>query len=98
MSRVVKEGSIDFRKYADLEGYLFGEVGPSFRKTKKFDPEDFFAILLWKANRAKNKHRDRIMKIAAGSFRTAVRQLARQLADARSGQERLYVLMSGCKF
>jgi hypothetical protein len=98
MSPLTSGSNDDFRKYADLEHYLFEEVGPAFRKTKAIKPEDFLAILIWKANRAKNRHLKRIRKIEAGNFRKAVRQIARDLTAARSAEQRLYVLMAKWKF
>lgn len=39
----------------DLEGYLFTEVTTRFRQTGTLEPYDFFAIVIWKSNRAKTK-------------------------------------------
>jgi hypothetical protein len=95
MSQTERDREVDFRKYSDVEKYLFDEVGPSFRNVQ---PEDLFLILIWKANRAKNKHRLRLMKIANGSYRVAVSGLSRHLSNASSGKERLRILMAEWRF
>jgi len=41
----------------DLEGYLFKEVSPRFKAEQTLRPYDFFAIVIWKSNRAKTKIR-----------------------------------------
>lgn len=68
----------NYLKYYDLERYLFEEVGPSFRSSGTLDPVDFYTILIWKANRAKTRHRDRLSKHAAG-FEGAVQEIASEL-------------------
>ena len=42
-------------KLYDLERYLFKEVSPRFRREQTLRPYDFFAIVVWKSNRAKTK-------------------------------------------
>jgi hypothetical protein len=42
-------------KLYDLEGYLFEEVRQRFEAEQTLRPYDFFAIVIWKSNRAKTK-------------------------------------------
>ena len=42
-------------KLYDLECYLFGEVSSRFKERQTLTPYDFFAIIVWKSNRAKTK-------------------------------------------
>lgn len=39
----------------DLEAYLFEKVSTQFSKSGTLSPYDFFAIVIWKSNRAKTK-------------------------------------------
>ena len=45
--------NMDYKKYYNLERYLFDEVGPKFRNGGGLSTEDFFCIVIWKANRSK---------------------------------------------
>jgi len=46
---------IDYSKYSDLESYLFNEVASNFQNRGYLTTEEFFCIIIWKANRAKSK-------------------------------------------
>lgn len=80
-------------RLAHLEPYLFGEVGPHFRATGIIAPEDFWLILIWKANRAKNHERRRFEKRGNCGFGEAVDRIAAALTEAKGLNERLGVLM-----
>src|SRR5208283_4446395 len=69
------------------------EVGPRFRQSGELEPADFYTLLIWKAERAKNHHRKRLTKIA-GSFECAVHQIASELHESNSDKHRLEVLMN----
>jgi hypothetical protein len=84
--------TIDYLKIYDLEGYLFEEVGPRFEKTGKISPADFYMIVIWKANRAKRRIREKLAKLR-GSFDSAVTDIAAALTAAPSARERLELLM-----
>ena len=83
----------DYLKFYDLERYLFDEVGPAFRSTGTIRPVDFYMVFIWKANRAKNKLRNRL-KTRAGSFAEAVEQIALLLHASNDQKERLRILMA----
>jgi hypothetical protein len=85
----------DYLKFYDLERYLLEEIGPRFRATGVIEPVDFFMIFIWKANRAKTTVRDGLKSRAAGSFETAVVQIAASLYAQKGQKERLQVLMQG---
>jgi hypothetical protein len=82
----------DYRDFYDDEKYLLEAVGERFRQTGKIEPADFYMILVWKANRAKNYHRDRL-KDMAGSFRAAVENIASQLSSSSEDKQRLQILL-----
>jgi hypothetical protein len=83
---------LDYRKFYDLEHYLFTEVGPRFAETGEIAPADFYIIIIWKANRAKTRVRDRLDE-KRGGFNEAVRSIAASLRASTGQRERLEVLM-----
>jgi hypothetical protein len=85
-------------KYYDTEKYLLDNVGESFRKTGKLEPADFYTILIWKAERAKNRHKERLKKIAGGNFEGAVRKISSELSEGSEHRCRLEVLMTTWQF
>jgi hypothetical protein len=84
---------MDYRKFSDLERYLFEEVGPRFRSSDVIEPVDLFMIFIWKANRAKTKTRDKLKKLADGSFAVATGRIAAALSASEDRKERLGILM-----
>ena len=92
--------SYDYGKFYAREEYIFGEVGPRFRSTGRIDPSDFYLILIWKAERAKSRHRKRLVKLAKkrGSFSAAVEEIASSLHATREPDLRLKILMEKWKF
>lgn len=87
----------DYLKFYDDERYLIDDVGKRFRETGILDPADFYMLLIWKANRAKNRHRDRLKK-KAGSFQKAVSQIAASVHSSPEQRERLRILMEEWEF
>jgi hypothetical protein len=87
----------DYRKFYDLERYLFTEVGPRFVKTGDLSPADFYMIVIWKANRAKTKVRDRLNK-REGGFAAAVKSMAASLHASADSMERLKVMIKDWGF
>ena len=45
--------TFDFLRYYDLETYLFDDVHDRFHRQGSLSAFNFFAIVVWKANRAK---------------------------------------------
>lgn len=88
---------IDYRKFYDDEGYLLDEVGPNFRKTGELEAPDFYMLLSWKANRAKNYHRDRL-KDKCGGFQGAVSAIAADLHATAGRKEKLQLVMTKWEF
>ena len=52
-----------YLRYYNLEDYLFGEVHQRFKERKTLSQEDFFAIVVWKSNRAKTRVRNGVKKL-----------------------------------
>jgi hypothetical protein len=84
----------DWRKYYDIEKYLLDDVGEPFRKSGKLEPADFYTILIWKPERAKNRHRERLKELAGGSFEYAVHEIASELHQSPDRRRRLEILMA----
>jgi len=85
--------SIDYLQFYDDERYLLG-VGDHFRKTGKLEAADLYMLFAWKANRAKNYHKNRLKKRAcSGSFAGAVSEIAVTLHSTPGQKERHQLLM-----
>src|SRR5260370_39668696 len=80
------------RKFSHGEGALLRGVGLRLQKGGELGPADFYMVLILKAARAKNYHKKRLTKIA-GSFGTAVRQIASELHRSTKPKHRLEVLI-----
>jgi hypothetical protein len=87
----------DYRQYYDLEKYLFDTVGPNFRKTGQISRRDFYLILIWKANRAKNYVPKRFSKMGI-SFKDGVERIAKGLHENEGLKAKLKILMSDWGF
>jgi hypothetical protein len=74
-------------KLYNLEGYLFEVVSQRFRQQKTLNRYDFFAIVIWKLNRAKTKIQSGLD--AAGK---AVEELMREVSQAETPQAKVEAL------
>lgn len=90
--------ALDYRELYDLERYLLDKVTARWHRSGQLSPFDFWCILIWKANRAKNKTKARLQELAEGSFSGAVRKLANDLRAAQGPESRLSVLMVKWRF
>ncbi len=80
-------------QFYDLESYLLESVRPAFQERGYLSAEEFFSIIMWKANRAKSKVAKGLM--ARGlSLQEAVRRLTEELHEAPDNQSRFAVLHS----
>jgi hypothetical protein len=86
----------DYRVFYSDEGYLM-EAGQRFRKSGEISAADFYMLLMWKANRAKNYHRERL-KQKAGTFDAAVANIASDLFASTESKRRLQALMEKWEF
>ena len=73
---------IDYRKFYDLENYLFEEVSKRFSEHGYLHAFDFFCIVIWKANRSKSKIAKRLLSKRYSDLDSAVVALTKSLADA----------------
>jgi hypothetical protein len=86
-----------YLKYYDLERYLFGEVGPNFRRSGRLDYVDLFLILHWKSMRAKTRVKNKLAEQADGDFKKAVEEMGKALYEQKDLKERLRILMDKWK-
>lgn len=81
----------DYSRYYDLESYLFETVADNFHNRHYLTAEEFFCIIIWKANRAKSK----IAKKFEGetSLDEAIKKLSSSIYQAPSNKVKLAILM-----
>jgi hypothetical protein len=84
---------MNYLTYYNLEDYLFTEVTSAFRDRGYLTPEEFFSIVIWKANRAKTSIKRKLAK-RAKNLVAAVEDLTTQIHQAASDEERLRILLS----
>jgi hypothetical protein len=80
---------MDYRRYYDLESYLFEEVGSRFAQAGVLDAFDFFCIIAWKSNRAKSAVARRLLRHGHGSLDEAVQELTSAIAGQPHAKERM---------
>ena len=73
----------------NLEDYLFGTVTRRFQEEGHLHTHDFFAIIIWKSNRAKTRIRAGLQQIG----KTA-EQVTREMHLAATGEGKLQVLLA----
>lgn len=75
-------------KLYDIERYLFKEVYRRFNDERTLEPYDFFAIIVWKSNRAKTKIKKGLAR--AGK---SVRELMREVSQADTPEAKIETLL-----
>jgi len=88
---------MNFAKYYFLESYLFSEVTQSFRTNGFLTPEEFFAIVIWKANRAKTTVKRKLTK-GDRDLASSVKSLTQQIQTATTDEDKLRVLVEDWRF
>lgn len=91
----------DYVRYYNLEEYLCSEVSRRFYAHGSIGAFDFFSIIIWKANRAKTQIARKLRKMdkaQRADLEAIVRDLTRNLSEARSAEERLRILVKHWRF
>lgn len=83
---------MDYKDFYWLEEYLFEKVGPTFRMAGELRALDFYAIIHWKAARAKTRLRDRL-GLAGEAGDAKVRTLGKKLWALTGDRERMELLL-----
>lgn len=78
---------MDYKKFYNLEEYLFQDVGSRFREMGVLSVEDFFCIVIWKANRAKTNIKKKLFKNT--TLEKSVKNIADGLFQAKTAEEKL---------
>ncbi len=78
-----------YLKYYFLEEYLFNDVSKNFQKHEYLTPEEFFAIIIWKSNRAKTNVRRGIEK-----SKKTIRKITAGIFQAKTSEQKLNTLTS----
>lgn len=94
---VSNRSKMNYLKYYFLEDYLFKEVKNNFKKRGYLTPEEFFCIVIWKANRAKTKIKNKLLKVG-GSIGEAIRRLTKEVFEASNYNKKLEILLNEWKF
>lgn len=89
---------MDYRSFYHMEDYLFSTVRSKYLSEGYLNAFDFFCIIIWKANRAKTKIAQRLMKKGYGNLEETVRALTTELAQQKNNKERLRCLIQSWGF
>lgn len=87
---------MDYAKYSNLENYLFKEVSKNFHERGFLTKEEFFCIVIWKANRAKSKIAKKLEKTAPLDI--SIKNLTSTIYNSPSNKDKLAVLMNDYGF
>src|ERR1017187_10153267 len=97
-SKAMTTNHTEYLKYYHLEKYLFGEVSNRFRTEGFLTAFDFFCIVIWKANRAKSKVAQRLLKQGYNDLDTAVRTLTSEIYRENEPRRQLEIIMDKDKW
>jgi len=86
----------DYKKFYNLEEYLFQVVGPRFRKDGTLSVDDFFCIVIWKANRAKTNIKKKLSRTTTLS--ESIKELTNDVIQSKSLEEKLETMIKKWKF
>jgi hypothetical protein len=84
-------------KYYDLENYILTDVKEGFHSNGYLNAFDFFCIIIWKANRAKTRISQRLLKHNS-DLEASIEDLTRKIFIAGDDKEKLRVLIEEYKF
>jgi hypothetical protein len=91
--------TIDYIKYYDLEKYVLTDVRKNFARNKYLTAFDFFCIVIWKANRAKTKIAERLIRYnKEKDIEKSVYDLTSKIYKAKDDKQKLKVLIDDYKF
>lgn len=88
---------VNYIKYYDLENYTITDVHANFHRDGHLTAFDFFCIIIWKANRAKSKIAERLLKFNP-NLEEVVRDLTNKVFLAVDDKQKLKVLITEYKF
>lgn len=83
-----------FKKYYDLEEYLFSEVKRSFKEDRYIDCFDFFCIIIWKSNRSKSKIAEGLKDKYGGKIKDIIPEFTKKIYQEETLEGKLRLLLS----
>lgn len=90
---------MDYRKFYNMEDYLFNVVRETFLTNGSLDAFDSFCIVIWKANRAKTTTAKRLLEISGErDLNSIVHTITRTLHNKEEHRERLLYLLDNWRF
>lgn len=84
-------------KYYDLENYILKEVRDNLNINGHLTAFDFFCFVIWKANRAKTKIAQRLLKYNP-DINQSVKDLTAKIFSATDDRQKLKVLIDDYQF
>lgn len=97
-----EENQMDYKQYYNLESYLLDKVQPKFAQKKQLSVDDFFCIIIWKANRSKSKIAKRLINKPPlkkdKNLETVIQTLTSGLSQKTNAKDKLYYLMKDWDF
>ena len=88
---------MNYLRYYNLEDYLFSDVTNAFHERGYLTPEEFFAIVIWKTNRAKTAVKRKLAKHDR-NLTVAVADLTRAIGQAATDREKLRIFLEDWQF
>lgn len=89
----------DFKKYYYLEDYLFKEVRNVFHVKGFLTAEEFFCIIIWKANRAKSNIAKKLKELNPDlGLQAIIKNLTGNLHKRKTSEERFVYLFDNWEF
>lgn len=87
----------DYLKFYNLENYILTDVRTNFLKDKSLNSFDFFCIIIWKANRAKSKIANKLLK-RNSNLEEIIKDLTSKIYLANENKEKLRILLIDFEF
>lgn len=87
----------DYIKYYNLESYVLTDVRDSFVRDGYLTAFDFFCIVIWKANRAKTKIAQRLLRYNP-DLEQGVKALTSKIFSEADDKQKLKILIKDYKF
>ncbi len=87
---------MDYKKFYDLDNYIFEDIRCKFEKNGYLGALDFFCIVILKANRAKSKIAQKLLEKGA-DIESIIKEMTRKIYEAKENKEKLYIILEDYK-
>lgn len=90
---------MDFTRFYNLENYLFSKhFLERFQKNGYLSSNDFFCIVIWKANRSKTAIKRKMIKMGGGNLERAVKDLTNEIFKTDSLELKMEIMIKKWMF